>query len=247
MPWSSFRATVAVYLLAGVSSLTLLVVMRDELTAGYHTDEFEWEKLLLWSILALAAEVGVALLWHQLRHHCSRVKNSVGSRLWRGAVIPLLVAVPAMTPAAGLYLIQSKTETLNMPIEHFWNVLSFGVVFAALPVAVAITQTYAATSEEDQLPVTSAGWRLTMGSSKMVRVRAEEAGAGTWRGLLATHEIYRADLFMWGHRGYASLSGLLPFCFWIPYMANELQIFLHSLAHASSSTTASVTFTTCRL
>ena len=46
------------------------------------------------------------------------------------------------------------------------------------------------------------------------------------RELLEGQQIYRADLFLWAQRGYARLSALLPFAFWLAYMANEMQIFL---------------------
>jgi hypothetical protein len=53
------------------------------------------------------------------------------------------------------------------------------------------------------------------------------------RELLEGQQIYRADLFLWAQRGYARLSALLPFAFWLAYMANEMQIFLCALQKQS--------------
>ena len=49
------------------------------------------------------------------------------------------------------------------------------------------------------------------------------------RQMLVEHRVYRADLFLRAQHAYARAAGLLPFCIWLPYMANELQVFLQSL------------------
>ena len=73
-------------------------------------------------------------------------------------------------------------------------------------------------------------------------VQAEQTKQGEpqedMRKLLADCEVHRADLFLWAQSGYARLSALLPFAFWLGYMANELQVFLHGLRRQANDPTS---------
>ena len=156
--------------------------------------------LLLYAILATVAETGIAAAWHAQIRWFTAVRNSVSNRLWRGVAVPTLAVLAILLAAFPVYALQATSERLDgvMP-EEVWSVVSFGVLFAALPMAIVITRIYTESPSDDM------------------------------RQVLVEHRVYRADLFLRAQHAYARAAGLLPFSIWLPYMANELQVFLQSL------------------
>eukprot|EP01043_Picozoa_sp_COSAG02_P062945 COSAG02_NODE_8806_length_2437_cov_2.487169_1_plen_316_part_10 len=162
----------------------------------------------------MVAESGVAVLLAQHLRWLKVARNTVGNRLWRGVILPVVAIVFVLMMAVHVYRQQVKAERLQVPIEQIWSVASFGVIWTALPMAILIRKLYTYdTDSTDLLPV------------------------------LADHQVHRGKLFLDSQRAYARASGMMPFCIWLPYMANELQVFLGSLPqHPGASLRASLIF-----
>jgi hypothetical protein len=158
--------------------------------------------------LALPLQLALAGVWHARRECCIRAANSVTSRLWRGAMIPVLAVVTAC-PAVLLVMTHHGQTTADSVLrkaaradDDIWVVgwlgLSFGVVVTMVPLAAVVGRVFTPHREPSQE-------------------------------LLSVADVHRGGIFVWAHRGYAQLSGLLFPLFWIPYMANELQVFVNSI------------------
>jgi hypothetical protein len=168
--------------------------------------------------LALPVQFLIAALWHTQRHRCRRAASSVTSRLWRGAAIPIL-AVVATCPAASIAMAYHHhstavfTLTSDAGVDVVW--LSLWLIMSVGVLALMV-------------PLAAVVGRVYLPR----HVPSQD--------LLTHNGIYRGELFLWAHKGYAQLSGLLFVLFWIPYMANELQVFCSSISKSVDTTSAGV-------
>jgi hypothetical protein len=160
--------------------------------------------------LALPVQVALAGVWHARRQCCMRAANTVTSRLWRGAMIPALAVVTAC-PAVLLVMphygqttstAASVLKKVARADDDIWVVGWLGLSFG-----VVVTM----------VPLAAVVGRVFMPH----REPSQE--------LLSVADVHRGGLFVWAHRGFAQLSGLLFPLFWIPYMANELQLFVNRI------------------
>jgi hypothetical protein len=193
----SFRVAFVTYLAAGVAALVLISMV---VTEREDPSAFSWIELLIFSALAFLAEVGIALLWHRQRSWCRSIRGTVRSRLWRGVLVPCLATFSSL-PAAAVLLIQVRSESLSLPEERGWSILSFGVLGATLPIATVLAQNYAYRRRAPGIVATFS----TAGSRQ-----------STERDL-ANHQVFRADLFIWAQKGYAILSGAKNTCLFIRF------------------------------
>eukprot|EP01047_Picozoa_sp_COSAG01_P049663 COSAG01_NODE_4944_length_4602_cov_10.905841_1_plen_1050_part_00 len=158
--------------------------------------------------LTLPVQVTLAGVWHTRWQHCRRASNSVTNRLWRGAMIPSLAVVTAC-PATILVMTHNRQTLAFQTLKNAADGTdcAWVVIWLGLSYGVIVTT----------LPLAAVVGRLYMPH----REPSQQ--------LLADNAVHRGQLFVWAYRGYAQLSGLLFPLWWIPYMANELQVFCNSI------------------
>lgn len=176
-------------------------------------NDVHWATLLGIVVLAFVAEAGIAYVWRSKLHCLCVVHSSATTRLLRGVLVPGL-AVVSTIPVIFPYWIETQSDRSYIPLEGAWSLVSFGVIIAMFPLSMILKKVYL-------FPVAPHGDEdLTRNSS----VDSEPI-----RRALEHHKVYHPDQFLQAQHAYARLAGLIPCCFWLPYMANEMHIFLDTL------------------
>eukprot|EP01049_Picozoa_sp_SAG25_P004746 SAG25_NODE_306_length_10078_cov_13.534923_1_plen_317_part_10 len=157
----------------------------------------------IFAALALLANIPIAILWRSLKHRCSRVRSTVGSRLWRGVLLPLLAMALAGISASAVYKTLAQAQRLSqiaagleeqwLTVECVWAILSFGVLLPALPIAIAFAQIY---RTQDQVgDLADVGWRLSQCRCCMGRPTAPSVSQSAVSGSLSLSGRLRGGEF----------------------------------------------------
>eukprot|EP01047_Picozoa_sp_COSAG01_P062334 COSAG01_NODE_7912_length_2996_cov_2.404211_1_plen_835_part_10 len=154
------------------------VVLLVAASAAIRNDRNDWYWVTTLALLALLTNIPIAIFWWSQKHRCGRAKSTVGSRLWRGVMVPLIATVLAGLPASAVYIAQVHARSRGQIvagaemqwrlIESVWAVLSFGVLLPALPITIAFANTYHTRDQVGKLA--DAGWVLRHG--RLCRCRA---------------------------------------------------------------------------
>jgi hypothetical protein len=138
-PQISRRVSIVPWTCTVASTIALVVLLVDDQRIWHHGNPIttpgsvEWPILLGFTGLTFCSEVGVAAIWRRRRQSCWRVESTVGNRMWRGVVVPLL-AVLSASPSAAIFLALAKHNitdshlsigTVEWVVVHGWLVFSF--------------------------------------------------------------------------------------------------------------------------
>jgi hypothetical protein len=157
-------------------ALAVVLGLGELSIQSFRHDWHEWYAVIGLALLALLANVAVAILWWSQKHRCSRVHSTVGSRLWRGVILPLLATLLAGISTSAVYKTQAQTESLAadmeqqwLSIEGVWSALSLHVLLPFLPISIVLAQTYRPEAQAGDL--VDAGWRVSQCQRSCLRCR----------------------------------------------------------------------------
>ena len=158
------------------------------------------------ALVTLLVQLGIAAIWQDQRRRCIHIESTVTNRLRRGVGVPLVaVASAAITVAVGFT--HSHYGFTNQ--EEIFSYRAWRILSFSVLLPM--------------LPLT-----IAVGRVYLLRGLPRKS-------LLEHQEIYRAKVYSFAIEGYTLLAGPLFPLFWIPYMANELQIFSSGICDSTQA------------